>query len=72
MTPLLVGLAVGTTLGAVAVYVLVVDPLRRERLVWRDRILKEQARRFATEGRMYAERVTRDDHNGSRKALRSV
>ena len=54
MQTLIVGLVVGATMGAVAVTVLVVDPLRRERELFRDRIIREQMRTFAAEARLAA------------------
>ena len=60
MQTLIVGLAVGAVMGAVATVVLVVDPLRRQRDVLRDRIVREQMRTFAMEGKLIAERTLRD------------
>lgn len=60
MQTLIVGLFVGTVAGAVATLVLVVDPLRRERELWRERIIKEQMRTFAAEARLTAHLYRQD------------
>lgn len=77
MATLLVGLTVGTTIGAVATYVLVVDPLRRQRAVWRKRIIEEQLRTFAAEAHLSAYKHINADtpgHNAGslKEALRLV
>jgi gas vesicle protein len=54
MAAILVGLIVGATIGVVSTLVVVVDPLRRERNVWRDRIIREQMRTFAADARLQA------------------
>lgn len=75
MNALLIGLAVGTVIGVVGTLVLGVDPLRRERNVWRQRIIQEQLRTFGAQAMLAAERMERQPGNmhWSRKAeLHSV
>lgn len=61
MTALLIGLAVGACGGVVATLILCVDPLRREREVWRARIITEQMRTFAAHARLDTERYRRGE-----------
>lgn len=72
MQTLIVGLAVGAVMGAVVTVVLVVDPLRRERELFRDRIVREQMRTFAADARLQAHLWLRDAPGHNQGSLKVV
>ena len=57
---LIVGVVFGLAAGVVLTGLLVVDPLLRERRVFRDRIVAEQLRTYAAGARLTAQQMLKD------------
>ena len=67
-------LAIGAAIGFGLSGVLIVDPMRRERNLFRDRIIQEQMRTYAAQARLAAHRMLSDSQrrDNEKHSLRVV